>query len=161
MNTKNLALGAFAVLIVVFASLTTIEYGQVNSLSSQIHSSQSTTASTTCTATGGIGCPHFFNDSRTISVNYTGPWGVSYQGYLGDQVSGQLVVSGSFYGHGTGNKSIAVAGISEYGTTICAQAEKLDASNATLVLRILPANVMNQTSITYGTTEACIAHVIA
>jgi len=160
MNTRNLALGTFVVLTVAFASLAVIEYGRVNSLGSQIHSSQSTTASTTCTATGGIGCPHFFNDSGTISVNYTGPWGVNYQGYLGDQSSGQLVVSGGFYGHGTGSKSIAVAGISEYGTTICAQAEKLDASNSTLLLRILPPNVMNQTSLAYGTTETCLAHVI-
>jgi hypothetical protein len=164
MNAKNLMLGLFVVLTIVFASLATVEYVQMNSLSSQVQSAQSTTSSfTTCTATGGIGCPHFFNDTWTISVSYLGPWGITYQGYLGNGESelGLLVESGSFYGHGPANESVTVSGTTAVGTGICAEAQKLDASNSTLVVRILPPNVMNQTSIAYGTAKACLIHGIA
>lgn len=149
-NAKNLALGVFIVLTVVFASLTAIEFSQNQDTNS--------TASTTCTATGGIGCPHFVHDNFTISVTYTGPWGLTYQGYLGDSQSGQPVTSGNFYGHTSANETVAVAGVSTVGTTICAEAQKLDSSSSTLALSI--ASSSNQTSVAYGMTKVCVANVI-
>lgn len=150
MNAKNLALGVLAILIVVFASLTAIEFSQ--------NQSNNSAPSTTCTATGGIGCPHFVHDNFTISVTYAGPWGLTYRGYLGDSQSGQPVTSGSFYGHAFANETVTVAGVSTVGTSICAEAQKLDASNSTLVLSI--ASSSNQTSIAYGRTQVCVANVI-
>jgi hypothetical protein len=114
--------------------------------------------SSTCTATGGIGCPHFFNETFSLSVDYSGPWGLSYQGYLGDG-SGLPIESGNFFGHGFGwNSSVTVSGIDEYGVTACAEAQKLDSSNATLGL-ILQGNA-NMTSLPYGTTKVCITYAI-
>jgi hypothetical protein len=121
-----------------------------------------TSTSIACTNTEGIGCPRFFNQTYAISVSYAGPWGVSYQGYLGVGESGRLVASGSFYGNAPADRSVTVSGTDAYGITLCTEAQKLDASNSTLVLRILPpADVMNQTSLAYGTTKACLADVVA
>jgi hypothetical protein len=157
MNARNILLGIFVVATVLFASLTVVEYAQINS---QITRQLTSSTSTTCTATGGIGCLHFLNDRYTISVSYGGPWGLTYQAYLGDSPSGQPVKSGNFYGHSPTNETVAVAGTSAIGTTLCAEAQKLDASNSTtLVLRI--ASSTNQTSAAYGTTKICIANEIA
>ena len=125
-----------------------------------VFTNTSSTTSTLCTSTGGLGCPHFFNQTYVLSVNYNGPWGVSYQGYLGEGTSGAPVQAGSFYGHGATNESVTVSGTDPYAITICVEAQKLDASNSMLVLRILPTNVMNQTSLAYGTVESCLADVI-
>lgn len=159
MAARNLTLGIFVALTVVFASLAASEYVEINSPKSETPPIGTLTSSSVCTATGGIGCPHFFNNSYAISVSYGGPWGLSYQGYLGDSEIGQLVKSGSFYGHGQGNTSVLVAGTSEVGTLLCAEAQKLDASNATLVLT-LASGATNQTSTAYGTTKVCLAHVV-
>jgi hypothetical protein len=165
MNAKNLWLGIFVALTVVFASLTAGEYSQITSLSSQIrsgHSKSTISTSTTCTYTTmpeEIECPHFFNQTYTVSVSYGGPWGAVYNGYLGDSQSGQLVESGSFYGHGPANESVTVSGTDVIGTLICSQAQKLDSSNSTLVLRI--ASAINQTSLAYGTAKVCVADVIS
>jgi hypothetical protein len=155
MKASTVALVVFVALTVVFASLAVEEYSQPTS---RITGGSTTTS---CTATGGIGCPHFMNDSWTISVNYTGPWGATYQGWLGEQASGQLVASGSFYGNTTGSKTINVSGTTDYGITVCVEAQKLDSSASTLAVSILPPNVTNQTSSAYGTAKACIADVIA
>lgn len=119
-----------------------------------------TSSSTSCSATGGIGCPHFFDTNWTLSVNYSGPWGANYQGWLGDKTSGQLIVSGSFFGNGADNKTVTVEGWSDYGVTICVQAQKLDSSNAMLNVSILPPHVNNQTSLAFGTAESCVSDVI-
>ena len=177
MKATTVALAVFVVLTVVFASATVNEYSQNSSFSSVVSTSTSTatttvtstvltsmgntgtSTTTSCTATGGIGCPHFMNMNWTISVSYTGPWGVTYQGWLGDQTSGQLVVSGSFYGNSTGSKTINVSGTTDYGITVCAEAQKLDSSTSNLTVSILPPNVTNQTSAAYGTARTCIADV--
>ena len=125
-----------------------------------VFTTASSTTSTLCTSTGGLGCPHFINKTFTLSVNYGGAWGLSFQGYLGEGTSGAPVQSGSFYGHGATNESVTVSGIDTYAITICVEAQKLDASNSMLVLRILPTDVMNQTSLLYGTTMSCLADVI-
>jgi len=125
-----------------------------------VFTNTSSTTSTLCTSTGGLGCPHFFNQTYVLSVNYNGPWGLSYQGYLGTGASGAPVQSGSFYGHGAANETATVSGTDPYAITICVEAQKLDGSNSMLVLRILPTDVVNQTSLPYGTTMSCLADVI-
>ncbi|MGH9919205.1 MAG: hypothetical protein ACRD6W_10125, partial [Nitrososphaerales archaeon] len=149
MNVRSLALAVFVVLTIVFASAAAVEYSQKSSTTTIVISG-TTTNSTICTATGGIGCLHFMNENWTISVGYTGPWGVTYHGWLGDQATGQLVASGAFYGNSTGSKTINVSGTTSYGITVCAEAQKLDSSSATLTMTILPPNVTNQTSAAYG-----------
>jgi hypothetical protein len=147
MNAKNLALGIFIALTLILASLTADQYVQITSLSSQIQSNQSKTTSS-----------FLRTSSLVFSVNYGGPWGLTYQVYPGVSESGQLVESGSFYGHDPANESIIVVSATGGGTLICALAQKLDASNSTLILRI--ADVKNQTSLAYGTTKTCIVDVI-
>jgi hypothetical protein len=56
MNTKNLLLGIFVILTVVFASLTLNEYYQVNALSSRLQL-MTTTATSTTTVTSTLSCP--------------------------------------------------------------------------------------------------------
>ena len=137
---KEVVLAVMGILVV--ASLTIGYFSGASNRTAETVTSTTTlmagttsTTSTICTATGGIGCPHSLNDSFTISVTYAGPWGLSYQGYLGDPPSGQLVKSGNFYGHTSANETVTVAGVSVVGTTICAEAQKLDASTSTLVLK--------------------------
>ena len=122
--------------------------------------SNTTFSSSTCTNTGGLGCPHFFNETFTVTVEYDGPWGLSYQGYLGAGTSGTPVQSGNFYGHGATNETITVSGTDTYGITACVQAQKLDASNAVLILKLPPSNSMNQTALPYGTVRLCVAQAI-
>ncbi|HUH99661.1 MAG TPA: hypothetical protein VLY65_01335 [Nitrososphaerales archaeon] len=93
-------------------------------------------------------------------MNYDGSWGATYQGWLGDRSSGQLVASGSFYGNSIGSMTINVSGTSDYGVTICLAGQKLDSSDSTLVVSILPPNVTNQTSLPYGNAQTCISDVI-
>lgn len=175
MNAKNLLLGIFVALTIVFASLSVNEFIQNKPMSqtqsvqgnngastiftstiTSVTYSTETTESTACTAIGGLGCANFFNDSFTISIAYGGPWGLSYQGYLGNGESqmGSLIENSSFYGHGPTEESITVAGTSTVGTGLCAEAQKLDSSNSTLVLTI--GSVTNQTSTAYGTTKICL-----
>jgi hypothetical protein len=56
MNTKNLILGVFVILTVVFASLTLNEYSQVNALNSRLQL-MTTTATSTTTVTSTLSCP--------------------------------------------------------------------------------------------------------
>ena len=161
MDTKNALLVFFIVTTVFFASLTVDEYAHAPATNSSTISS--VTAQTSCAYTtmpAEIDCPHFFNQDYTIAVSYEGPWGATYQGWLGAQASGQSVVYGSFYGNSSGTETINVSGWSTGGITVCAEAQKLDSSGSTLVVSILPTNVTNQTSLAYGTTMACISDVI-
>ncbi|MGA2876427.1 MAG: hypothetical protein ABSE82_12915, partial [Nitrososphaerales archaeon] len=108
-----------------------------------------------------IECPHFFNETYTISVNYDGPWGLSYQGYLGvGTINSNLFETGNFFGHGQANESITISATDSSGITTCVEAQKLDASNSILALQILPAHVANQTALPYGTTKGCVADEI-
>jgi hypothetical protein len=167
-NARNLVLSGFIVATIILASLVATESVDIDSLKSQIGALTPVTVSdsttTTCTNTGRLGCPILMNQTFTISVAYSGPWGVSYQGYLGSQQSGTLVDSGSFYGYAPGNNvSVTVGGItSSQRLTLCVEAQKLDASNnSTLMLDILPPRVANQTSLAYGKTGACVVDAIA
>jgi hypothetical protein len=146
MNVKNVMLIIFVLLTMLFASLTLIEHGQgsaittTTTLMSDTAVVRTTTlytitssTSTTCAGTGGIGCPHFFNQTYTISVNYAGPWGVTYQGLLGTNELGPPVESGSFFGHTPTNESVTISGMDTFGVTLCVETSKLDASNSLLI----------------------------
>jgi hypothetical protein len=94
----------------------------------------------------------------TISVNYTGPWKLSYQGYTTFGLGGanptgaNVTVTGS----GVYSKSITLSGPHDKGLGLCADAQKLDASNATLVLAVTgPASDRNETSLPDGSVLAC------
>ncbi|MDG7000112.1 MAG: hypothetical protein JRN15_13480 [Nitrososphaerota archaeon] len=119
-----------------------------------------TTSTSTCTFTGGIGCPHFFNQTYVLSVDYGGPWGLSYQGYLGTGTGGTLAEAGNFFGHGPANESITVSGTDTSGITACVEAQKLDGSSSVLTLRLLTGNAVNQTSLPYGIAKICMAYAI-
>jgi len=139
--------------------LTTTTTSQTNIVRTITLYTNATSTSTTCTSTGGIGCPHNFNMIFLISVDYLGPWGATYQGYLGGRESGRLVESGSFYGHSSTNESVTVRGTDSYGVTLCVEAQKLDASNSELALSV-SGQVNNQTSLAFGTAKVCVANVI-
>jgi hypothetical protein len=87
-----------------------------------------------------------------LTVNYSGPWKVTYQGYNSLGRSNLTTVSGSYIGSMSDSWNINVTGSSN-GWTLCAQAQKLDASNFTLVLSIGGAD--NETSLPYGSTSTC------
>jgi hypothetical protein len=126
-----------------------------------------TFASTSCSYTNmpaELGCPNFWNQNFTISVNYTGAWIASYQGYLGTDSASNLAEASSFYGHGVGTQTFIITGWTPSGDeiTACAEAQKLDSSNSTLVLSFpLIGNAKNETSSAFGTTNFCIMEVIA
>src|ERR1700682_361008 len=74
----------------------------------------------------------------TISVNYIGPWKLSYQGYTTFGLSGASPIGANVTVTGSGvySKPISLSGPHDKGLFLCADAEKLDSSNATLVLTV-------------------------
>src|SRR5207245_8919949 len=125
MNTKNLMLGVFIILTVVFASLAAGEYVSpqvLTTTTTAIAYTKITSTSTTCTNTTmpqAIEWPHFFNQTYTISVSYSGPSGVNYHGYVGAGESGQLVASGIFSGHVRATQSGTARRLACYGLSLC------------------------------------------
>jgi len=124
-----------------------------------VTSTKTTSAYALCTSTEPLpsGCYRFFNSTFAIGVAYDGPWGVTYQSYLGMNESSPPAQSGSFYGHGPASETIRVSGPVSSIATLCIHAEKLDASSSTLILRINPpSNVANQTALPYGVVKVCV-----
>jgi hypothetical protein len=83
-----------------------------------------------------------------VYVNYSGPWGLSYQVSLENgtnRTSGVVTQSQSFFGHSpadefvrfTPNNTLA----SQYGYSICFQAVKLDNSTSTLIFGFINTGV--------------------
>ena len=126
-----------------------------------VMATNTTSTYTLCTSTEALpsGCHYFFNSTFTIGVTYDGPWGVTYRSYLGSNESSPPAQSGSFYGHGPASESVRVSGpVSFTIATLCINAEKLDASSSTLILRINPpSNVANQTALPYGVVKVCVS----
>ena len=94
----------------------------------------------------------------TISVNYSGPWKLSYQGYTTFGLGGanptgaNVTVTGS----GVYSKSIALSGPHYEGLALCATAEKLDSSNTALVLTVTgPQSGHNDSSLPNVSILAC------
>ena len=111
------------------------------------------TVTTTCSGyPPGGDCITPYNYTFTLSVNYTGPWKVSYQGYNSLGRSNPTNVSGNYSGAGFNSMTITLRGLSNNGLTLCAQAQKLDASNAILTLTVTGHN---ETSLPYGVVSYC------
>ncbi len=100
----------------------------------------------------GGNCPGNYNYTFTISVNYTGPWKLTYQGYMSMGESNPSGVSGTLSGSGSYSLPVTLFGPNNNGLTLCATAQKLDGSNSTLTLTVTGHN---ETSLPYGITSYC------
>lgn len=68
----------------------------------------------------GGDCPGTYTYTFTISVNYTGPWRLTYQGFLGMGESNPAGVSGNLTGSGPSSQPVTLFGPNNNGLTICA-----------------------------------------
>jgi hypothetical protein len=118
-------------------------------------SGQSSTSSTSSTCSGypPVGnCPDTYSYTFTVSVNYTGPWKLTYLGYNNLGITNPTNVSGSYTGTGFFAKNVTMTSVDTGGLTLCAQAQKLDASTAALILTVTG---YNETSLPYGSVSYC------
>ena len=112
-----------------------------------------TTVTTTCSGyPPGGNCITTYSYTFTVTVNYTGPWKLSYQGYNSLGRANPTNVSGSYSGTGINSTTIALSGLNNNGLTLCAQVQKLDGSNGVLILTVTGHN---ETSLPYGVTSYC------
>jgi len=112
-------------------------------------SSSQTTSSSTTSCSGnppGGDCISAYSYTFTLSVNYSGPWKLTYQGYNSLGEFNPTDVSGSYNGTGFFSIPMTVSGLDNNGLTLCAQAQKLDGSDATLILTVTG---YNETSLPY------------
>jgi len=93
-----------------------------------------------------------FSYTFPLTVNYSGPWTLSYQGYASMGKSNPTDTNGSCIGGGPFALSVTVTGPNTSGLTLCAQAEKLDSSSSTLILRVTG---YNETSTPNGSVSYC------
>ena len=117
-----------------------------------------TTSSTSCDYVIPSPCPS--GQTFTLSVNYTGSWRVVYQGYNTAACcynNNTQTLSGSYDGSGFYSRNITVSGQAN-GWTLCAQAQKSDASSSVLFLSV--SGAQNKTSIPFGTASACSEEII-
>jgi hypothetical protein len=115
--------------------------------------STSSVASSSCSGSPPDGnCIATYSYTFTLSVNYSGPWTLTYQGYNSLGKSNPTNVSGSYNGTGFYSKPITLSGLDNNGLTLCAQAQKLDASSSTLILTVTGHN---ETSVPYGSASYC------
>jgi len=120
-----------------------------------------TTSSTSCDYVIPSPCPS--GQTFTLIVDYTGAWRVTYQGYNAPSCSDCLnnsteTLTGNYDGSGFNARNVTVSGQAN-GWTICAQAQKSDASSSVLVLIV--SGVQNETSIAFGTASACEEEIVA
>jgi hypothetical protein len=157
-GTKTIVLGVVAIVLVAALGVVVL-MNQVNP-GGPNHPVTSTVAitSTTANCSGyppGGNCPGNYSYTFVISINYTGPWKATYYGY--HSVGAYFGQSGNYTGGaltGTGDssRSITLTGPNTNGLALCARAQKLDASNSTLVLTITGHN---ETSLPYGSVSYC------
>jgi hypothetical protein len=93
-----------------------------------------------------------WNVNLPITVNYTGPWTLTYQGYDSLGRSNPTNTSGSCSGTGFYSLPVSVSGPTSDSLTLCAQAQKLDSSDATMILTITGDN---ETSLPNGSVSYC------
>ena len=121
----------------------------------------STVSSASCDYVIPAPCPS--DENFTLSVNYTGPWTVKYQGYneqcytqrnsTSNCNSDYETLNGSYDGSGSNSRNITVSGQGN-GWTFCAQAQKSDASGSILILEV--SGDQNKTSLPFfGITSTC------
>jgi hypothetical protein len=102
----------------------------------------------------GGNCVAPYSNTFTISVNYTGPWRLHYSGQTNVGEANPFNVTGTRTGTGNFSEPVTLSGLNNRMLTICAQAQKLDASSSTLLLSIVPLSPKN-TSTPFGTVSAC------
>jgi hypothetical protein len=99
----------------------------------------------------GGDCRANYSYTFTISVNYTGPWRLTYQGYASMAESNPTNANGNLTGNGPYSRPVTLAGPNNNGLTLCATAQKLDASDATLTVIVTGSNSISAPdgSVTY------------
>lgn len=100
----------------------------------------------------GGNCVAPYSYTFTIAVNYTGRWSLNYTGQTNVGEANPYNVTGTHTGTGAFTVPATLSGLNTRMLTICAHAQKLDASTSTLFLSIFyPKN----TSTPYGTVSTC------
>jgi hypothetical protein len=102
----------------------------------------------------GGNCVAPYTYTFTIAVNYTGRWSLNYTGQTNVGEANPYNVTATHTGTGAFTVPATLSGLNTRMLTICAQAQKLDASNWTLLLSIDSLYPKN-TSTPYGTVSAC------
>jgi hypothetical protein len=134
------------------SSTTSLPATTSHSSTSQSQTTPTTTSSSCSGYPPGGNCPGTYSYTFTISVNYTGPWKLTYLGYNNLGKTNPSNVSGSYSGSGFFAKNVTMTSVDTGGLTLCATAQKLDASTATLILTVTG---YNETSAPYGSTSYC------
>jgi hypothetical protein len=112
-----------------------------------------TSTSSTCSGSPPVGdCISAYSYTFALSVNYTGSWKLAYEGCSGLGTCSPTPVTGSLNGTGYYSKAVTLTGLDNSGLTLCAQAQKLDGSNATLILTVTG---YAETSLPYGSVSFC------
>jgi len=154
-NYTRLAAAAVVAAVVIAASISVSAYiGTARTVTHTV-----TITSTQTSSESSSSCYYYIPDAVpcrtgynfTPSVNYNGPWKLTYQGYNGLGMSNFTTVSGSYGGTGIDSRSVIVGG-SHNGWTLCVQAMRMDDSNSTLSLTISGATT---TSLQYGSISTC------
>ena len=102
----------------------------------------------------GGNCVAPYSNTFTISVNYTGQWSLNYSGLTNVGEANPYNVTGTHTGTGYFTVPVTLSGLNSRMLTVCAQAQKLDASNATIFLSVGPLYPKN-TSAPHGTVSEC------
>jgi hypothetical protein len=152
-GTIPVALAIFALLVIgALGLLFVANYYGSPPTEIQTTSSSNLTSSTCSGYPPGGDCFTNYSYTFTVSLNYSGSWKLTYQGYNSLGEYNPTGVSGSYNGTGSYSIPITVSGLSNQGLSLCATAQKLDATNATLVLTITASN---ETSLPYGSAFTC------
>ena len=99
--------------------------------------------------------PPAFSHTFRTSINYSGGWKEYYFSYnsLGKPPPGAADTNGTSLGSGPSTGGTITASGPDTGWTLCVIAEKLDPSNATLVVGI--DGMTDETSLPYGHATVC------
>jgi hypothetical protein len=154
--TRRNAIGSTLIIVVIVVIIVIGTIGFVVLDSPSTHPMMPTTTSTTSSSCSGYppggDCLATYSYTFTLSINYTGPWKLSYEGYNSLGESNPINVSGNDTGSGFYSKAVTLSGSNDNGLTLCATAQKLDGSDSTLILTVTGHN---QTALPYGSTSYC------
>ena len=116
-------------------------------------STASTTASCTGSAQGSSGASSgTWSYTFYPTVNYTGPWTLTYQGYASLGQSNPTDTKGNCSGTGFFSIPVTVTGPNTDALSVCATAQKMDSSNSPLILTVTG---FNETSLPNGSVTYC------
>jgi hypothetical protein len=111
----------------------------------------------------GGNCPGNVSYTFRVSVNYSGPWQVTYYGYHGvgalcnPHVVTVNYTGGNFRGTGSFEKSITLLGLNFEGVSLYVKAQKLDSSSSLMILGV--GSSSDNTVLPYGQTSLCLGAV--